>query len=241
MQRVVIDDPQLPFTVTGETRCSRLALLHLELRTPVNPGTLSPATMRRLIEEGVDGETVSPAQFRQMITLGGDRSEGDALSADEIKQQHLRSFAFASLVKQWAALAFEYQVSCIERWQSGDENAGDSDLFRLLLYSTGDAALRATREAIAQLAQRRPYRRATTQEESEDVLQRVVEAYRDAVARGVRAPRAAVAERLAYHPGHVGRLLSIARERGMLPPTKPRGRRKKSEEREAPPQPKEDL
>lgn len=40
----------------------------------------------------------------------------------------------------------------------------------------------------------------------------------------ISAPRAHVAERLHYHPAHVGRLLTTARRQGLLPPAKARGR-----------------
>lgn len=245
-QTVVIDDPRLPFRVEGNVKEARLGRLYFDARPMVDREVLNAVLWEQVgaVRESRDAlDKLTPAfmeastpeeldaareEMGRRFALADEKSDAvvekyKKLPAAEIVQKDLRSLPFASLVKQWAAVAREYQVACLQRRQNGEEV--DSNIFRdLLLYSGDEEALRATREAVARFAARRPYRRASTNEESEDVLRQVVEAYKDAVERGVRAPRAAVAERLSYHPAHVGRLLSKARRRGLLPPAKPRGR-----------------
>lgn len=53
------------------------------------------------------------------------------------------------------------------------------------------------------------------------VLPQVVEAYRDAIARGSNSPTADVARQLNYARGYVSRLLSDARKAGMLGAARP--------------------
>jgi hypothetical protein len=244
-QTVTIDDPRLPFTVEGNMSDGRLAGLHLRTRPMIDEEHRNAAlwrqvdairaeskafeTLAKALLSGAEPPDVEAATEQHDRALAEWSARGDEwrrLPMGEITQKHLRSIALVSLVKQWAAVAREYQAACLEHWRNG-EDVDDGLFHDILLHSGDEEALRATREAVARFAASRPYRRATTPEENEDVLRRVVEAYKDAVERGVRAPRAAVAERLSYHPGHVGRLLALARERGMLPPAKPRGRHKK--------------
>lgn len=246
-QSVAIDDPRLPFRVESQVQDGRLQQLHFTAR-PMVDREVANAVLRKQVHAtretrdalkdlaSVLMNTASTEEELEAAQAEADRrfaladAESDAARAEyerlpavEITQKDLRAIPFASLVKQWAAVARDYQVACLERWKNNEDI--DEVLFQnLLLHSGDDEALRATREAVAGFAGHRPYRRASTEEETEDVLLQVVEAYKDAVERGVRAPRAAVADRLSYHPAHVGRVLSKARERGLLPPAKPRGR-----------------
>ena len=53
------------------------------------------------------------------------------------------------------------------------------------------------------------------------VLPRIVEAYRDAIARGSTSPTLDVATQLHYARGYVSRMLSEARREGLLGPARP--------------------
>ncbi|MFI0406488.1 hypothetical protein [Actinomadura sp. 3N508] len=210
-QVVTVDDPLLPYTIKAQVMLGRLVQFEL-------------SCVDRFIRSAVAGAS------------GAQQPAGPVDAYEEqILQKDLQR-PYVSLVKNWAACGREAQdivVDCAEKLGRRLTEEEITDLPGELryevdrLHASQEDALHKTLKALAgfQAGQRRRAR----EEGGATPLDQVVREYKDAVERGVRAPRALVAERLSYHPAHVGRLLSQAREQGLLPPAKPRGRPKKGQ------------
>ncbi|MDL4815491.1 hypothetical protein [Actinomadura opuntiae] len=215
-QSVTVEDPRLPFRVEGEVRDGRLIHLRYAARPKI----------------GV--EELDRILWRVVDAVREDKPTPEVPQGDGITQKLIKAVPAVSIIKRWAAVGHEFQEALRRYAQGlGEEIIPEmvqsappellDDLARL--HASQEDALRSTLETLTNFHTSQTGQRARG-EEAEELLNRVVAEYKDAVARGVRAPRAVVAERLKYHPAHVGRLLGKARERGMLPPAKPRGRRK---------------
>ncbi len=189
---VLLDDPRLAFLVRGESEEDLLVKVHLEAR-------------------GRDG----------------------------VRQRDLRPLPFVTILKEWVSVGRDYRRAYLEadspevqaerQWveelarRAGRElnnNTFSSEARHEVAFrSRADSleqALEDTRAAIARAAvDRRPGQRRRG-DDAQELLERVVAEYRNAVARGERAPRPVIGRRLGYSPAHVGRLLVKARKQGLL-------------------------
>lgn len=235
-QFVEIDDPRVMFTVSGTVLEGRLT----DLRYNAKPGGPFIDRFGELLGRGLSGSEAFDAVD----------AENPASPTHEITQRDLRAMSAVSTIKNWAAVgrAFQealkryaadvgitYQYGYDPQGLHPDDATDPVELADVLIKQTGildrlfdghDHAVSAARNTFAKVATQPRRRRGSSDDDENALVQRVVDEYNDALARGVRAPRRVVAERLRYHPNHIGRLLAGARALGMLPPAKPRGRRK---------------
>lgn len=234
-QSVTIDDPRVMFIVTGRARAGRL----VDLRYTAKPGGPFLDRLGELLRDGLDGHQAVETALAE--DLPG--------ATHEVTQHDLRAMPVVSMVKNWAVVGREFQEA-LKRYAADrgvtyasgysplgldpDDATDPAQLAEAMTEETGildrlfddhNHAIGAVRNAFAKLAAPGRQRRGSSVGEDDLLVRRVVDEYKDAVSRGVRAPRRFVAERLRYHETHIGRLLAQARTAGMLPPAKPRGRR----------------
>lgn len=234
-QFVEIDDPRVMFTVSGTVLEGRLT----DLRYSTKPGGPFLDRFGELLKSGLSGPEAFDAAD----------AENSPSPTYEITQRDVRAMSAVSMIKNWAAVGRDFQ-SGLKRYAADagityqygydpqgihpDDATDPVKLADALIKQTGildrlfdshNHAVSAARDTFAKVATQPRRRRGTSGDDENALIQRVVDEYKDAVARGVRAPRRVVAERLRYHETHIGRLLARARGLGMLPPAKPRGRR----------------
>ncbi|MDQ2879713.1 MAG: hypothetical protein M3Y48_00180 [Actinomycetota bacterium] len=235
-QFVEIDDPRVMFIVSGTVLEGRLA----DLRYSIKPGGPFLDRFGELLNSGLSGDEAFDAA----------NAENLPSPTHEITQRDVRAMSTVSMIKNWAAVgrAFQdalkrYAADAGITYRSGynpqglhpDDATDPVELANALIEQTGildrlfnshNHAVSSVCDTFAKVATQPRRRRGASDDDENALVKRVVDEYKDAVARGVRAPRRVVAERLRYHDTHIGRLLAQARGLGMLPPAKPRGRRK---------------
>lgn len=235
-QFVEIDDPRVMFTLTGTVLEGRMMDLHYRAK----PGGPFLDRFGELLSSGLSGSEAFDAVD----------TENPPSPTHEITQRDVRAMSAVSIIKNWAAVGRVFQ-GALKRYaadagityrygydpQGLDPDAATDpvELADALVEQTGildrlfdshNHAVSAVRDTFAKMTPQPRRRRGASSDDEDILVQRVVDAYNDALARGVRAPRRVVAERLQYHETHIGRLLARARRLEMLPPVKPRGRRK---------------
>jgi hypothetical protein len=235
-QFVKIDDPRVMFTISGTVLEGRLT----DLRYHIKPGGPFLDRIGELLNCGVSGDDAFNAADAENLPS----------PTYEITQRDVRAMSTVSMIKNWAAVGRAFQ-DALKRYaadtgiayRSGyypqglhpDDATDPVELANALVEQTGildrlfnshNDAVSAVCDTFAKVATQPRRRRGASDDDEKALVKRVVDEYKDAVARGVRAPRRVVAERLRYHDTHIGRLLAQARGLGMLPPAKPRGRRK---------------
>jgi hypothetical protein len=235
-QSVEIDDPRVMFTVRGTVLDGRLA----DLQYVAKPGGPFLDRFGEYLNGGMSAREAFEATH----------AESPPPPTHEITQRDLRKLAAVSMIKNWGAVGRAFQGALKRHAEDAgityalgydpqglDPDAATDpvdlahDLVEQIgvldrLFDNHDHAIGAVRDAFAKVATQPRRRRGASPDDEDALVRRVVEEFNDAVARGVRAPRRVVAERLRYHETHVGRLLARAREMGLLPPAKPRGRRR---------------
>jgi hypothetical protein len=138
---------------------------------------------------------------------------------EEIEQKHLRRTSIIPVIKRWARLGEQLQ-RVLDRDPSTE--AWEGWIAELPAMASVQEAEERTKALIGQWLPRedRDTRQRIVGDHAQQLLERVVDRYRELIDQGERRPRIVIAEEENYTPEHIGRLLVKARKQGLLAPAR---------------------